>query len=138
MKGCGSTIARRPNSWREYGFEATNAWLDHLRLASVKFGSGGSAEFVSPEGLILSNHHVGFRALQRLSTPEHNFLRDGYYARTRAEERPCPGIEVRVLMNIEDVTARVNAAVAAACPMMPPSGPGEPPSRLLKRNRHRP
>ena len=96
----------------QYGFELTDSWREHLQQASVKFGNGGSAEFVSEEGLILSNHHVGSRALQRLSTQEHNYLRDGFYASTRAEEKPCPGAEVRVLMGIEDVTARVNAAVA--------------------------
>src|SRR5262249_52665871 len=78
---------------------------------SVRFGTGGSAEFVSEEGLVLSNHHVGARAVQRLSTGEHNYIRDGFYARTRAEEKPCLGVELTVLMSIEDVTARVNAAV---------------------------
>jgi len=97
----------------KYGFELTDAWREHLQQSSVKFGSGGSAEFVSEEGLILSNHHVGSRALQRLSSQEHNYLRDGFYAPTKAEEKPCPGIEARVLMNIEDVTARVNASVQA-------------------------
>jgi hypothetical protein len=62
---------------------------------------------------VLSNHHVGSRAVQRLSTPEHNYLHDGFYARTRAEEKPCAGLELRVLMGIEDVTARLNAAVPA-------------------------
>ena len=95
----------------KYGFELTEAWREHLQQASVKFGNGGSAEFVSEDGLILSNHHVGSRALQRVSTPEHNYLRDGFYATTRAEEKPCPGVEVRVLVSIEEVTARVNAAV---------------------------
>jgi hypothetical protein len=95
----------------KYGFELTDDWLQSLQLASVHFG-GGSGEFVSAEGLVLSNHHVGSRALQRLSTREHNYLRNGFYARTRAEEKPCAGLELRVLMNIEDVTARVNAAVA--------------------------
>jgi len=94
----------------KYGFELTDSWLEHLQKASVRFG-GASAAFVSEDGLVLSNHHVGSGALQRLSTPEHNYLRDGFYARTRAEEKPCPGVELKVLMNIEDVTARVNAAV---------------------------
>jgi len=97
----------------KYGFELTDAWLKHLQLSSVRFG-GASGEFVSEEGLILSNHHVGARALQRLSTPEHNYLRDGFYARTRAEEQPCPGLEVSVLKEIEEVTAAVNAAVQPA------------------------
>jgi hypothetical protein len=99
----------------KYGFELTDTWLDDLQLASVRCG-GASAEFVSEEGLVLSNHHVGSRSLQRLSTKEHNYLRDGFYARTRAEEKPCPGQELTVLLSIEDVTARVNAAVRADMP----------------------
>jgi len=94
----------------KYNFDLTAPWLEHLQLSSVRFG-GASAEFVSEDGLILSNHHVGSRSLQRLSTKEHNYLRDGFYARTRGEEKRCPGQEVTVLMNIEDVTARVNSAV---------------------------
>jgi hypothetical protein len=93
----------------KYGFELTDSWLEHLRLASVRCGA--SAEFVSQDGLVLSNHHVGSRSLQRLSTKEHNYLHDGFYARTRAEEKVCPGQELTVLMNIEDVTIRVNSAV---------------------------
>lgn len=96
----------------KYGFEATDAWLHHLQRSSVRFNSGGSGEFVSADGLVLSNHHVGSDALQKISTRERNYLRDGFYARTLAEEKPCPGLELNVLMEIEDVTARVNAAVA--------------------------
>lgn len=94
----------------KYSFDLTNPWLEHLQLSSVRCG-GASAEFVSEEGLVLSNHHVGSRSLQRLSTKEHNYLHDGFYARTRAEEKKCPGQELTVLMNIEDVTALVNLAV---------------------------
>ena len=85
--------ARR--SAKRYGFEMTDDWLKHLQLSSVRF-RGASGAFVSEEGLILSNHHVGSGALQRLSTKEHNYLRDGFYARTRAEEQPAPGLEVSV------------------------------------------
>jgi hypothetical protein len=94
-----------------YGFELTDAWLDYLQKASVRFG-GASAEFVSEDGLVLSNHHVGSGAIQKLSSPEHNYMRDGFYARRRGDEKPCPGVELWVLLQIEDVTARVNAAVA--------------------------
>lgn len=96
---------------KKYGFELAEPWLEHLQQASVRFGAGGSAEFVSEDGLVLSNHHVGARAVQRLGTREHNYIRDGFYARARAEEKPCPGVELTVLVNINDVTARVNAAV---------------------------
>jgi hypothetical protein len=95
---------------KKYKFELTDGWLEHLQKASVRFG-GASAEFVSEDGLVLSNHHVGSGAIQRLSTSEHNYIRDGFYARTREQEQRCQGLELRVLMNIEDVTARVNSAV---------------------------
>ncbi len=93
----------------KYQFDATTNWLAHLQKSSVRFGA--SAEFVSADGLLLSNHHVGSRALQKLSTKEHNFLRDGFYAPGLADEKPCPGVELDVLMSIEDVTPRVNAAI---------------------------
>ena len=93
-----------------YDFALTDPWLEHLQLSSVRCG-GASAEFVSEDGLVLSNHHVGSRSLQRLSTSEHNYLRDGFYARTRDEEKICPGQELSVLLNIEDVTIRVVSAV---------------------------
>src|SRR5215471_2911608 len=93
-----------------YDFALTDPWLEHLQLSSVRCG-GASAEFVSEDGLVLSNHHVGSRSLQRLSTRENNYLRDGFYARTRDEEKVCPGQELTVLMNIEDVTPRVTSAI---------------------------
>jgi len=92
-------------------FEATPEWLGHLQRASVRFNSGGSGSFVSPDGLIITNHHVAAGELQKLSDKDRDLLRDGFRARTRAEELPCPGLELNVLQSIEDVTARVNAAV---------------------------
>jgi hypothetical protein len=96
----------------KYHFDLTDAWLENLQLSSVRCG-GASAEFVSEDGLVLSNHHVGSRSLQRLSTKEHNYLHDGFYAHTLAEEKQCPGQELTVLIKIEDVTARVNSVIKA-------------------------
>jgi hypothetical protein len=95
----------------KYGFEPTDAWLQHLQRASVRFNSGGSGEFVSEDGLVLSNHHVGADALQKFSDKDHNYVHDGFYAKTYAEEKKCLDLELNVLINTEDVTARVNAAV---------------------------
>ncbi len=97
----------------KYGFEVTDAWLDHLMKSSVRFNSGGSGSFVSGDGLVLTNHHVGADALQKFSTQEHNYLRDGFYAKSAAEEIKCVDLELNVLQSIEDVTIRVNAAIPA-------------------------
>jgi len=94
-----------------YNFDPSDAWLEHLQKSSVRFDSGGSGSFVSQDGLLISNHHVGADDLQKLSTPGHNFFRDGFHARTPAEERRCLDLELNVLQSIEDVTERVNAAV---------------------------
>jgi len=94
-----------------YGFEPTSAWLEHVQKSSVRFNSGGSGSFVSENGLIISNHHVGADALQKFSDAEHNYYRDGFYARSQKEEKRCLDLELNVLMSIEDVTDRVNAAV---------------------------
>lgn len=95
----------------KYNFELTDAWLEHARLASVRFNNGGSGSFVSPNGLLITNHHIGADALQKLSTPARDLFRDGFYAKTQAEELKCPDLELNVLQNIEDVTERVNGAV---------------------------
>lgn len=92
-------------------FDATDAWLEHLQKSSVRFNSGGSGSFVSEDGLLISNHHVGADALQKVSTKEKNYLHDGFYARTPAQEVKCLDLELNVLQEIEDVTARINAAV---------------------------
>lgn len=97
----------------KYGFEPTASWLDHLQKASVRFNSGGSGSFVSANGLCITNHHVGADALQKFSDEQHNYLRDGFYAATAAEEKACTDLELNVLISIEDVTARVNGAVPA-------------------------
>lgn len=94
-----------------YGFEPTQAWLTRLQQASVRFNSGGSGSFVSSRGLVMTNHHVGADALQKLSTPERNLVKNGFYARTPEEEIRCLDLELNVLVSIEDVTERVNAAV---------------------------
>ena len=97
----------------KYGFDLTDTWLDHVRLSSVRFNSGGSASFVSRDGLVITNHHVAADSIQKMGSQEHNYLRDGFYAKTAAEEIKCNDLEVNVLQSIEDVTARINAAVPA-------------------------
>jgi hypothetical protein len=97
----------------KYHFEPTPQWLEHLQKASVRFNSGGSGSFVSANGLVITNHHVGADCLQKFGDEQHNYVRDGFYAKTQAEEKKCVDLELNVLESIEDVTARVNGAVKA-------------------------
>jgi hypothetical protein len=97
----------------KYGFEPSDEWLEHVQKSSVRFNSGGSGSFVSEDGLVLSNHHVGADCLQKLGDKEHNYLRDGFYAKTHDQELRCHDLELNVLMSMEDVTERVNGAVKA-------------------------
>lgn len=96
---------------QRYNFDATQAWLDHLQKSSVRFNSGGSGSFVSADGLLITNQHVGADALQKVSSKDHDFVKTGFQARTLAEEMKCVDLELNVLQSIEDVTTRVNAAV---------------------------
>ena len=95
----------------KYNFEPTPQWLEHLQKASVRFNSGGSGSFVSENGLVITNHHVGADTLQKISSQEHNYLRDGFYAKTQTEEIKSTDLELNVLFSTEDVTARVSGAV---------------------------
>ncbi|MEY2494627.1 MAG: hypothetical protein QOJ45_1119 [Verrucomicrobiota bacterium] len=95
----------------KYQFEPTPQWLEHLQKSSVRFNSGGSGSFVSANGLVITNHHVGLDTLQKISSEKNNYVRDGFYARTQAEEPRATDLELNVLMSIEDVTARVTAAL---------------------------
>jgi hypothetical protein len=98
---------------QRYGFTVTKEWLDHLRLSSVRFPEG-SGSFVSPNGLVLTNHHVALEQLQKISTPQKNYVADGFYARTRAEELKAADAELDVLVSTEDVTARIVAAASTS------------------------
>jgi hypothetical protein len=94
----------------KYGFTPTQEWLDHIRLSSVRLNDGGSGSFVSPNGLLLTNHHVARGQLQKNSTAEHDYVRDGFYADSADKEMKSPDLEVNVLVGMQNVTARVQGA----------------------------
>jgi hypothetical protein len=96
----------------KYGFDITQEWLDHVRMSSVRFNDGGSGSFVSPNGLVMTNHHVGSGQLQKMSTPEKDYIKTGFFARTPAEEVKCVDLELNVLMEMENITDKVMAAIA--------------------------
>lgn len=98
---------------KAHGFDPTEKWLEHVRLSSVRFNSGGSGSFVSPDGLVMTNHHVAAGDLDKVSTPEKNYLRDGFLAKSHADEIRCKGLELNVLIGIKDVTPEVEKAVPA-------------------------
>ena len=98
----------------KYGFTPTQEWLDHVRLSSVRFNDGGSGSWVSPNGLVLTNHHVALGQLQKVSTKDKDSVANGFFARTAAEELKCPDLELNVLVGMEEVTKRVGESVKPA------------------------
>lgn len=93
-----------------YQFHVSPGWLEHLRLAAVNFG-GASSSFVSAQGLLLTNHHVGFSCIEKLSKAGGDLVMNGFLARGRDQELPCPDTELKVLRSSADVSAKVFAAV---------------------------
>jgi hypothetical protein len=96
----------------KHGFAPSQAWLDHVRLSSLRVAGGCSASFISPQGLVMTNHHCVVDCVEELSTQEQNFVDDGFVAKTVAEERKCPAFELDQLVEIRDVTAEVMGVTA--------------------------
>jgi hypothetical protein len=93
----------------QYGFKVTDDWLKHVMRSAVRL-SGCSSSFVSPQGLIATNHHCVAGCVQQLSTPQRDLLAPGYTARTAADELKCPELEATQLVDITDVTSRIKTA----------------------------
>jgi hypothetical protein len=94
----------------KYGFAPSKDWLDRVRLASVRLAEGCSASLVSPNGLVLTNHHCAATCIQDLSTAEKDYSAKGYEAKSPAGELRCPGQEANILEETSDVTVRLAAA----------------------------
>lgn len=102
------------DQWQDrYGFRPDAEWLEHVRLSSVRYGTFCSASFVSPEGLVMTNHHCARSCVEAVSNAQHDYVEDGFYAETREQEVVCPNLYLDQLAGIEDVTARVRAATGA-------------------------
>jgi Peptidase S46 len=97
-----------------YGFSPTPEWLEHVQLSSVRLARGCSGSFVSEQGLVMTNHHCAHSCVEQLSTGGKDLVKDGFLARTQADEPKCPDVEVNQLVRISDVTARVRAATKGA------------------------
>ena len=97
----------------KYGFEPTDEWADKLMKSCVRFNVGGSASFVSSNGLVLTNHHVAFDTLSKLSDENNNYAKDGFLAKSQDQELKAPDLELNQLFKITDVTEKVNSAVNA-------------------------
>lgn len=125
------TFERPPLAYleREYGFAADEAWWNRMRLASLRFGRGCSASFVSPQGLILTNHHCARGAIAEVQG-DNDWVRDGFVARDLGDEVKLPGLTVQQLVGMTDVTREVEAGVTGAM------GPDEA-EQLREKNRER-
>ena len=107
-----SLIAQRIDDMRAHGFRLTAEDVYSVNQASLKdavvlFGSGCTGEVVSRDGLLFTNHHCGYSQIQQHSSVEHDYLKDGFWAASRSEERPNPGLTVSFLERMEDVTTPV-------------------------------
>ncbi len=95
-----------------YGVAPSAALLDHMRKSSLRIAGGCSASFISPQGLVMTNHHCVVECVEQLSTAQQNYVASGFYAKRAEDERPCPDFELDQLTQIEDITAKIQSATA--------------------------
>ena len=103
--------------YEQYGVQLKEEWIDHVQQSCLRVSFGGSASFVSPHGLIMTNHHVGSKAIYDFSTEEHDLMKEGFYARSLDQELKCPNMYVDQLVGIRDVTAEINGKLTAEMPV---------------------
>ena len=109
-----SLISSRISDMKSKGFKLSAEDIYSINKASMKdavvlFDGGCTGEIISEKGLILTNHHCGYDAIQAHSTVEHDYLTDGFWAMNHEEELPCPGLKVHILVRMEEVTERLAA-----------------------------
>jgi hypothetical protein len=109
----------------KYGVELDAAWLKRLQLATLRF-PGGTGAFVSRDGLVVTNHHVGRGAIAQVSSAKTDLVKDGFAAANRDQELKIPGLELMMLVSMEDLTAQVNGAV--------PKGTADKDALTMRRN----
>ncbi len=97
----------------DHDFQPGPELLTRLQRGSVRLNNGGSGSFVSPRGLVMTNHHVASDCIRKLSSEDKDYIADGFYASSQSRELKCPDLELNVLMEIETVTEQVNKNVAA-------------------------
>lgn len=98
----------------KYNFKFKDKWLKNAQLASVRFNDGGSGAFVSSKGLVLTNHHVAMEQLQKMSTKNSDYVKDGFFAKSYNEEIKCPDLELNILISMENVTKQIVDATLIA------------------------
>ena len=101
---------------KKYGFAPDASWLEEVRLASVRLAGGCSGSFVSPDGLVKTNHHCAHSCIEQLSTKEKDFVAQGFYAPRAEDEVKCPEIELNQLVQVADVTSQVQGATKGLKP----------------------
>jgi Peptidase S46 len=94
----------------KYGFEPTQQWLDKVRLASIRYGQSCSASIVSPNGLVMTNHHCVYPCVENVSSAKADYAAKGFYARTQQDEVKCPAVDLNQLVQTSDVTADITSA----------------------------
>ncbi|MGH7481164.1 MAG: S46 family peptidase, partial [Longimicrobiales bacterium] len=99
---------------QEYEFEPEPGWLEHARLSTVRYANYCTGSFVSPDGLVMTNHHCARECVESNSTPQVDYVEEGFYAVRREDEALCEGLYLDQLIEVEDVTTRVQDAAAAA------------------------
>src|SRR6202142_282907 len=96
----------------KYGWAPDAAWLEHARLSSIRLALGCSASLVSSDGLVMTNHHCARECLSDLASANNNYIENGFYAASAADEKQCPAMEANQLVQITDVTKQIEAATA--------------------------